>query len=294
LLFGLGILALLAGAMLVVLWFHAPSPSAAPVAQVIPSASILVATHSLPAGALLRAPDMAWTDVPASQVAETSIVRGTRTEAEFVGAVTRNHFDTWSPLLTNDLVKPGDRDFLITALKPGYRAMTIYVDAAQSESGLLLPDDRVDVILTQTFSTPSAEAGRKSVSETVLRDLRVIAVDQTLIEAEKPASPPAAIGDVKLPKTVTLEVTEHQAAMLLVAEQLGKIQLTLLGQQDMDAASSDKGAEPPPTWASDVSPALAAPESGPPASVRGGPIDVIHGAKTERLCETTAGLHTCP
>ena len=287
LMLGLGVLALLAGVMLAVLWFHrsaAPAPSAV---KQIPMETILVATHPIAIGSLLRPGDMTWGEVPAAEVVGADIVQGSVAETVFVGAVTRRAFATREPLTDATLVKPGDRDFLIAALAPGYRAVSIGVDAAQSTSGLVLPGDHVDIVLTQSFQSQGSDAGHKSVGETVLHDLRVIAVDQTLSSAAKPAAT-TTLSDPKMPKTITLEVTEHQAQMLLVAEQLGKIQLALLGQQDQDAAPHATP-DGPPTWASDVSPALAG-----PAATANGPIEVIHGAKTERRCETSAGLITCP
>jgi pilus assembly protein CpaB len=294
LLFGLGVLALLSGVLLVVLWLHGSAPPKVVVAAQIPTQMVLRVTRALPAGALLRPPDMTWGSMPAAEVTGKEIVRGSATETEFVGAVTRQAFQAGDPLNAGVLIKPGDRDFLITALRPGFRAVTINVDAAQSEAGLVLPDDRVDVMLTQNFSAPGTEAGRRSVGETVLRRLRVIAVDQTLVQVDKPAAPSSTMNEPRLPKTVTLEVTEHQAAVLLVAEQLGKIQLLLLGQQDQDKAAVADRAEAPPTWGSDVSQALPDPDLAAAGAARGGPIDVIHGAKIEHLCPTPAGLHACP
>ena len=103
-----------------------------------------------------------------------------------------------------------------------------------------------------------------------------------------------------MPKTITLEVTERQGAMLLVADQLGKIQLALRGQQDRVASplltrllTRD---ELSPTWASDVSKALVQPKAAvaaaAPETARA-EIAIIRGSKTERLCESPTGLAPC-
>jgi len=81
--------------------------------------------------------------------------------------------------------------------------------------------------------------------------------------------------------------------MLVVAEQLGKIQLSLLGETDRDAEPSTVSAPVKPAWASDVSPALEAPPS-KAAGDLGGPISVMHGGKTEHVCETNSGMNPCP
>jgi pilus assembly protein CpaB len=298
-LLAIGILALAAGIMLAVVWLRQPQTTGTQAtAPVLPTREALVAARPIPAGTLLRLEDMAWGEVPAAEVLATNILRGTASETDFVGSVTRRAFREREPLAASALVKPGDRDFLVAALAPGSRAISIAVDAAQSESGLMLPGDRVDVVLTQTFNTPgTADPRLRSVSETVLHDLRIIAVDQTLNPNAKPAEPRLGAGaaDFRLPKTITLEVTEQQAEMLLVADQLGKVQLTLRGQQ---AAEADATAtEPvPPTWAYDVSPALGNLAPGAPkATDKGhGTIEVMHGPKLERRCPSGVGLVTCP
>ena len=292
LLFGLGFLALLAGGMLAVLWFTQTGGSTPSAAEPIPTRTILVAARAIPTGTLLRPSDMKWEAVPGSGITTDDIVRGAATETDFNGAVTRRAFTAHEPMTSTAMVKQGDAEFLVAALGPGFRAVSIAVDATQSTSGLVLPGDRVDIVLTQTFAVAGTDAGHKSAGETILRDLRVIAVDQKL--SSPPSSAPAAPGaDPKMPKTITLEVTQRQAEQLLVAEQLGKIQLALRGQRDRDAAPATAGNDNSPTWASDVSDALGKPR---PLSSGGahGTIDVIRGDKIERRCVTDAGLITCP
>jgi pilus assembly protein CpaB len=290
LLFGLGLLALLAGIMLAVLWFHRSAPPAAAIVKEIPTQSILLAAHPIAVGTLLRPGDMVWGDVPAPSVMAGDILKGGNTDMEFIGSVTRQAFAARERLIATALVKPGDRDFLVAALKSGDRAVSIAVDATQSTSGLVQPDDHVDVLLTQNFQQ-GTDAGHKSVGETVLRDLRVIAVDQTISLVGKPEV--AAGNDAKMPKTITLEVTDRQAATLLVAEQLGKIDLALRAQADDQPATYHARDDPSPIWAFDVSRALPGPQSGASDASRA-TIDVIHGARTERLCQTSTGLAVCP
>jgi len=288
-LLSLGVLALLAGGLLAVMWFHQPEIASAPGVIVIPTQSILLAARPIPAGTLLRAGDLTWGDVPAAEVVGADIVHGNLTETEFIGAVTRRAFAAREPLTAFALVKPGDSEFLVAALGQGFRAVSISVDPTQSTSGLVLPGDRVDILLTQSFLTPGTDASRKSVSETVLRDLRVIAVDQALSPVANLPVPLGSNGELKMPKTVTLEVTDRQAAMLLVAEQIGKIQLALRGREDRTAAPPESSGVSP-VWASDVSPALQETAAAPAT----GPIEVMHGGKIERRCETSAGLLACP
>jgi pilus assembly protein CpaB len=166
--------------------------------------------------------------------------------------VTRRNFGQGDPLVASDLVKPGDRGFLAAVLRPGTRAVSITVDASQSSSGLILPGDRIDVILIQSFGDAVAPS-RKEVAETVLVDVRAIAVDQSLNPAVK-AAPHVGALELQLPKTVTLEVSPRQAETVLVASQLGRLGVSVraLEGAGIPVAASAIG----PTWASDVSPAL--------------------------------------
>jgi len=292
-LLGLGILALLAGALLAVLWFRQPAPHAV-VAKPIATELVLVATRWLPAGALLRPGDVTWGEMVVADAVASDIVQGSVNQSDYVGAVTRRAFAAGEPIWGIALIKPGDSEFLVAALRPGFRAISIAVDAPQSGAGLVLPGDRVDVILTQSFGNGGGDAAHKSVGETVLRDLRVIAVDQTLVVVPKPAEPGGTPGDARIPKTVTLEVTERQAEQLLVAEQLGKIELSLLGLADQQAVTvPSPEIATPPVWASDVSPALAGATDASSAELPG-PVEVLHGSKIERRCSTRTGLITCP
>jgi pilus assembly protein CpaB len=297
LMFGLGLIALLAGLSLSYLWYSQSNAPPAPQAVVqIPTKTVLVAARALPAGTLLRPGDMAWDAVPANAVVGADIVQGSVPDTDFIGAVTRRPFAARQPLNTADIAKPGDREFLTAALAPGYRAVSINVDAVQSTSGLVLPGDRVDVILTQSFGGQNIDAAHRSVGETVLRDLRVIAVD--LNPVSKVNDTKDTLGALHVPKTVTLEVTERQAAALLVADQLGKVQLALRGQQDKAPTSllgrllaSDTTA---PVWAADVSKALMPLSIAPaPPAQRRAQIEVIRGPKVERQCLTEGGFVPC-
>jgi pilus assembly protein CpaB len=120
---------------------------------------------------------------------------------------------------------------------------------------LALPGDYVDVILTQTFGDNVTDIGRKTVGETVLRDVRVIAIDQSLNPQPNiiEAAPNAVSAEARVPKTVTLELFERQAETLLVAAQLGKFQLAVRPLEAAGAARPEEKRTAKPVWASDVS-----------------------------------------
>jgi pilus assembly protein CpaB len=232
---------------------------------------------------------MAWAEMPPSAAGAGHIVQGSAAPADFAGAVTRRAFAAREMLVSDALVKPGDPQFLVDALAPDRRAVSIAVDATQSTSGLAAPGDHVDIVLTQTFTGDKIDAAHRSVAETVLRDLRLIAVDQSLTAPDKAA----AGSDPKLPKTVTLEVTDKQAETLLVAEQLGRVQLVLRGEQGDADTIPFAGLAAAPTWAFNVSAALRVPPA-EKAPLPRRSIQVLRGGKLDHLCWTDIGLAICP
>src|SRR5208283_3064836 len=113
------------------------------------------------------------------------------------GAVVHQPIAAGAPVTTDLIVKPGDRSFLSAVLTPGYRAIAVGVTAVSGAAGRIYPGDHVDVVLTQSFKENEQALGRRSVSETVVDDLRVLAMDQH--------SAAGAAADGSAPHTVTLE-----------------------------------------------------------------------------------------
>jgi pilus assembly protein CpaB len=230
--------------------------SSAVEAPVVTEYEALKTAHSLKSGTLLRDSDIVWKRVSQSEIRPGAILRGQANSKDIFGAITRRDFTEGEMLLTADLVMPNDRQFLAAVLHPGNRAVSISVDAPQSSSGLVLPGDFVDVILTQNLGKNVADLSRRSVAETVLRNVRVIAVDRQL---SKPARAKASIEVVpdpgNVPKTVTLELNEQEAEKLFVATQLGSLQLSVRPLASLNG-NQDNASPRSPTWASDVSPAL--------------------------------------
>ena len=257
-----------------------------------PKEEILVATVPLTAGTLLRAQDVRWQSVTrpvesgeilrpseAARQIKPELDEGTR--AEVYGAAVRpaHNIAAGESIRRGNIVKPGDRDFLQVVLTPGARAIAIPVATGGASTGLLFPGDRVDVILTQNFKGESTVITRRSVSETVVENLRVLAID----------TPDAKAPSGSFGRTVTLEVTPQQAEKINVATELGKLSLTLRSVVGADGglAASTAGPGPStgvkPTWAGDVSPALGGAMPEKTITVQQPPVEVVRGSKREAV-----------
>jgi pilus assembly protein CpaB len=131
-------------------------------------------------------------------------------------------------------------------------------DAPQALSGLALPGDYVDVILTQSFDDKPGSTACRAAAETVLRDVRVIAADQSLGEPVKAdAKTGAGVAqkpETRVPKTITLEVDEHQAQTLLIAREIGKVQLAARPLADSGVTQIADGRRGAPAWVAGISP----------------------------------------
>jgi pilus assembly protein CpaB len=256
-----------------------------------PKNEILVATVPLAAGTLLRAQDVTWQLVtgpvePGEIVRPSEGARQTKpeideeTRAVVYGAAMRPAHDTAAgePIRRGSIVRPGDRDFLQVVLTPGARAIAIPVTTGGASTGLLYPGDRVDVILTQNFKGEGTTITRRSVSETVVENLRVLAIDALDVKSG------GSFG-----RTVTLEVTPEQAEKVNVATELGKLSLTLRSVSGPDGLVATSTAGPgratgvKPTWAGDVSPALGGAMPEKAIIVQQPPVDVVRGSKREAV-----------
>jgi pilus assembly protein CpaB len=262
----------------------------------VPKTQILAATMPLPAGTLLRAQDVTWQPVsettpdqierPTAAALENKPVLDDETRASVYGAVLRHPIAAGEPIRHGDIVKPGDRDFLQVVLSPGARAIAIPVATGGASTGLLSPGDRVDVILTQNFKNDSAQdlkntpLTRRSVGETVVENLRVLAIDA-------PDGKPAAVNPNagSFGRTVTLEVTPDDAEQINVAAELGKLSLTLRSVSGpITTASPTEHVKP--KWAGDVSPALYAAPQANPVALTPPPVQVFHGSVKAETVKT--------
>jgi pilus assembly protein CpaB len=182
---------------------------------------VLVANDSMPAGLLVKLSHLRWQAWPKDAIAESYIVRGRGIEmTDFEGTVVRVGVASGEPVTNERVVKSGERGFLAAVLTPGMRAFSVPVTATTGIAGFIFPGDRVDLIVTHVIDKKGDNERTRRASETVLTDIRVLAVDQQTDDQN---------GKAAIAKTVTLELTPKQAEIVsvsLVMEQ-GRLSLSL-------------------------------------------------------------------
>jgi pilus assembly protein CpaB len=221
-------------------------------APVIQITEVAAAARDLPTGTILKEADLKWIQWAADADTGAFFVKGKSSLADIAGAVVRDGFRTGEPVLSARVAHPHDQGFLAAVLSPNMRAMSVSLSPTAEVAGFIFPGDRVDVILTHSFSRKdSADLTERRVSETILQNVRVLALDQRSDNQSTEA---------KVAQTATLEVDEKQAERLALAADMatqmstskGSLSLVLRSLASDEAAPEKK---PTPTWDSDVSPA---------------------------------------
>ena len=198
--------------------------NAGPAAPVeIKGPKVLVATRALPVGTILDPQSMKFQPWPQELVENAYFVEGPETDlSKLQGTVVRYAIPAGQPISQGALVKPGDRGFLAAALGPGMRAVTVPVSASSAVAGFVFPGDRIDLVLTQSV-TGGGDGPPLRVSETILRNLRVLATDQRTSNDTDENGKTV----VHTYSNVTLEVTPKIAEEIAVAQTVGSLSLSL-------------------------------------------------------------------
>lgn len=230
-----------------------PAPVAAAKPPEPTGPQVLVATRALPVGTIITADAFRYQPWPKELVEEAYFIKpdgsapakpaeanaeggqaappppATPEEAmqQLLGTVVRNPITAGQPLTKGALVFPGDRGFLAAALGPGMRAVTVPVSALTGVAGFVFPGDRVDMVLTQNVNGQGTGDALK-VSETIIRNLRVLATDQRA-QSAKDEKGNTIVSAYKL---VTLEVTPQLAEKIAVAQTIGTLSLSLRALAD--------------------------------------------------------------
>src|ERR671913_114346 len=207
----------------------AEQANAAPVVPAGPK--VLVARKALPVGTIIDAEALTFQAWPKELVQNAYYTEGAPDAdiSKLIGTVVRNPITAGQPLTKGALVGPNDRGFLAAALGPGMRAVTVPVNVATGVAGFVFPGDRVDIVLTQIVPG-GGEGAPLKVSETIVRNVRVLATDQRITDKGEDGKT-----EVKTFSNVTLESTPRIAEKIAVAQSMGTLSLSLRSIADNTA-----------------------------------------------------------
>jgi pilus assembly protein CpaB len=228
---------------------------------------VLIAKTDIPLGTFLQEPNLEWQAWPDDGISESYLIKGEFDETTLYGSVARQNISAGDPMVQGRVVAPGERGFLAAVLKPGYRAVSIEVNATSGIGGFVFPGDRVDLILSHTIQDSELEnRSERRASETFLTNVRILAVDQ--ISNHTSESEP------NIADTATLELTPKQAEIIATVRGMGQLSLSLRslakdeeemerlvnGDGSMTEAEPEKGKSY--TWESEVSALVPRPGAG--------------------------------
>lgn len=190
------------------------------VADIVNTKDVLVSSRLIGVGETLVPEDFRWQAWPEDVVHTSFIVRSGAegTANDWVGSVIRSPVVEGEPLTKFKMVHIGEGGLMANIIEPGKRGLGIKISAATGAGGFILPNDRVDVILTRKYRA-EGDRGDKIESDTILRDVRVLAIDQTFREQDGQ--------QVVVGRTATLELSSSQVEELAMATETGDISLAL-------------------------------------------------------------------
>jgi pilus assembly protein CpaB len=209
----------------------APAPAPA-----IETEDILVASADIPLGKQIVDTDLVWKSWPKSSTGPGMIRKSEDPNVidALKGSVARGQFFMGEPIRREKLVKSGNAGFLSAILPAGERAVAINIDTqgGTSAGGFILPNDHVDIVRTyRDEQAAKSGQGDAFLSETVLRNIRVLAIGQNIQEKN---GQPVVVGS-----NATLEVTPQQAEQLVLAQRTGQLSLVLRSMLDTATSAAD-------------------------------------------------------
>lgn len=221
-----------------------------PVVQVqeVPTVDVVVARQAIPVGSKIKAEMLDKQPWPSHLVLPGFVVSDGKKDNDITGLVARAPFQSREPLIRTKLANPNDPSFLAAALPEGKRAITVSVDALSGVAGFVFPGDHVDMLINQPVvlgpvdpDNPTGAKLTEQIVEVLVPNVKVIAIDQ--------AAAVDTTQGIKVPSTLTLEVTRAQAQKIKLGEQRGKLVMAL---RPFEKEEDDKEL-PRPTTQADLS-----------------------------------------
>ncbi len=216
-----------------------PAPKAAPAAK-IATVDVLVAKSNISVGKRIKPGDVTWQPWPAEANTGNFIRRKQHPTAieGLSGWIVRAPFVAGEPIRQAKLVQAKGSGYMAAILPSGMRAVSIGVSAESGASGFILPNDRVDIVLTRRDREAEKSTGAETyTSRTILSDVRVLAIDQNVTEKDGQK--------VVVGKTATLELTPRQVETVELSRKIGSLSLALrsiadAGKEAPKAESDDR------------------------------------------------------
>jgi pilus assembly protein CpaB len=205
------------------------------VAEKLPTVEVLVAKSDIQLGQAVKAEDLQWQTWPSATASSAFIRRDSRPDAQtqIAGSIARVPLMQGEPIREQKLVKADGSGFMAAILPSGMRAVSTEISAETGAGGFILPNDRVDIVMTRRLKNPDGANGPTGgndliLSEVVLTNIRVLAIDQAPKEKDGQTT--------VLGKTVTLELKPDQIVTLSVSRQAGTLSLALRSIADANAS----------------------------------------------------------
>lgn len=200
----------------------------------VQTVDVLVASRPIPIGEKIKADMVDAQPWPKHLVVPGFVTTGDKTQ-NIIDMVTRGTFQKGEPILLSKLANPSDPSFLAAALPPGKKMVTLSTDGIAGLAGFVFPGDRVDVIVTHPIPREDADPenlddkdSQETVTETVLHNVKVLAVDQR-------AEAGTTEEKIPLPSSISLEVSLEDAQRLRLAQETGYLSMALRSLEDKDA-----------------------------------------------------------
>ncbi len=208
------------------------TPTVVELAPQIQSQDVLVAAKDIGQGDKLSADNVRWQRWPDDAMNPVYIQKQTKPDAveSLQGSIVRSPFVAGEPIREVKLARP-DSGFMSAILPAGMRAIAVRISAQNTAGGFILPGDRVDVVKTVS-QQGSTDAAAENVSSTILTNVKVLAIDQTVSEKEGES--------VVVGKTATLELDPGQVELITAAEASGTLSLALRSIADTNAVVSSQ------------------------------------------------------
>ena len=197
---------------------------------------MLIAKGDIGMGRAIAPGDLTWQAWPEATTGDSYITRKAKPNApeELAGAITRAPFTAGEPIRDPKLIKANGSGFMAAILPSGMRAVSTEISPETGAGGFILPNDRVDVILSRRARDSDSKGGAGPTSETILTNVKILAIDQAVEEKNGQR--------VVVGKTATLEVAPRQAEKLTLSRALGTLSLSL--RSLLDASKQEEDLKP--------------------------------------------------